>query len=297
MVVNALSPVRGGADDNDAQGGTLIPVPDPAYSLAAAEGSRHGSGRAAQDTYVIQDVRGHTTDSKQNGPRWSKEDVSYTLGAVERHAVAFKPSHYTRDKDGAPSEVAPPLSADADKGDQDPVVAYRKSRRAQSAEDDETWVEDDKANTLNPFDQATGRDSHMIAAPLTGGSSPNSAIPGRHMEDDVNLVAQPIRTNPYNNSDPTTEATMHVQQGMVVRRLTPRECERLMAFPDDWTAINAQGKTISDSARYRMLGNAVVTSVAYWIGRRMRAIHEGRDSNFALIDLRDYIQRLNDKSS
>jgi DNA (cytosine-5)-methyltransferase 1 len=36
--------------------------------------------------------------------------------------VAFKPSHYTRDKDGAPSETMSPLSADADKGDQDPVV-------------------------------------------------------------------------------------------------------------------------------------------------------------------------------
>lgn len=38
--------------------------------------------------------------------------------------VAFKPSHYTRGKDGAPSEIHPPLSADADKGDQDPVVAF-----------------------------------------------------------------------------------------------------------------------------------------------------------------------------
>lgn len=39
-------------------------------------------------------------------------------------AVAFKPSHYTRGKDGAPSEIFPPLTADADKGDQDPVVAF-----------------------------------------------------------------------------------------------------------------------------------------------------------------------------
>ncbi len=37
-------------------------------------------------------------------------------------AYSFKPSHFTRDKDGAPSEIHPPLSADADKGDQDPVV-------------------------------------------------------------------------------------------------------------------------------------------------------------------------------
>lgn len=37
-------------------------------------------------------------------------------------AVAFKPSHYTRDKDSGPSEVMAPLTADADKGDQDPVL-------------------------------------------------------------------------------------------------------------------------------------------------------------------------------
>jgi DNA (cytosine-5)-methyltransferase 1 len=37
-------------------------------------------------------------------------------------AVAFKPSHFTRDKDSGPDDVMPPLSADADKGDQDPVL-------------------------------------------------------------------------------------------------------------------------------------------------------------------------------
>lgn len=45
-------------------------------------------------------------------------------------AVAFKPPHYTRDKDGAPSEIFPPLSADADKGDQDPVVLCQNGRGA-----------------------------------------------------------------------------------------------------------------------------------------------------------------------
>jgi DNA (cytosine-5)-methyltransferase 1 len=52
-------------------------------------------------------------------------------------------------------------------------------------------------------------------------------------------------------------------QGMAVRRLTPRECERLQGFPDDWTA------GFSDSVRYRMLGNAVCVSVSEWIARRM----------------------------
>lgn len=54
-----------------------------------------------------------------------------------------------------------------------------------------------------------------------------------------------------------------------VRRLTPRECERLQGFPEDWTRWGANGKEISDSARYRMLGNAVSVPVSRWIGRRI----------------------------
>ncbi len=50
-----------------------------------------------------------------------------------------------------------------------------------------------------------------------------------------------------------------------VRRLTPLECERLQGFPDGWTAVNGR----SDSARYRMLGNAVPVPVVEWILRRI----------------------------
>lgn len=48
-----------------------------------------------------------------------------------------------------------------------------------------------------------------------------------------------------------------------VRRLTPLECERLQGFPDGWTDAE------KDSARYRMLGNAVAVPVAEWLGRRL----------------------------
>ena len=52
--------------------------------------------------------------------------------------------------------------------------------------------------------------------------------------------------------------------GYIVRRLTPIECERLMGFPDNWTALGHDGKKMSDSARYMMLGNSVaVPCVAY----------------------------------
>lgn len=54
-----------------------------------------------------------------------------------------------------------------------------------------------------------------------------------------------------------------------VRRLTPRECERLQDFPDDHTRYREDGTELSDSARYRMIGNAWTSSVAEWIGRRL----------------------------
>lgn len=59
------------------------------------------------------------------------------------------------------------------------------------------------------------------------------------------------------------------QPGIGVRRLTPRECERLQGFPDDWTRWRDDGREVSDSARYRMLGNAVAVPVAAWLGRRI----------------------------
>lgn len=54
-----------------------------------------------------------------------------------------------------------------------------------------------------------------------------------------------------------------------VRRLTPRECERLQGFPDDWTRWDSEGNEIADTPRYKMLGNAVTVPVAEWIGRRI----------------------------
>ena len=60
----------------------------------------------------------------------------------------------------------------------------------------------------------------------------------------------------------------------VPRRLTPVECERLMGWPDGWTAqgLDAQGRpyTLSDTARYKACGNGVASPVAAWIGFRLR---------------------------
>lgn len=64
-----------------------------------------------------------------------------------------------------------------------------------------------------------------------------------------------------------------------VRRLTPVECERLQGFPDDWTAVGWHefkkcDVLISDTQRYKMLGNAVTVPVAKWIGERILKNYE-----------------------
>jgi DNA (cytosine-5)-methyltransferase 1 len=63
--------------------------------------------------------------------------------------------------------------------------------------------------------------------------------------DSSDFVAQPA---------PTT---------MAVRRLTPLECERLMGWPDDWTAGQ------SDTHRYKQCGNGVASPVATWIAQQL----------------------------
>ncbi len=77
-----------------------------------------------------------------------------------------------------------------------------------------------------------------------------------------------------NTSDRHLVAYTPPGQGrLLVRRLTPRECERLQGFPDDWTAIDADGRALADTIRYRMMGNAVAVPVVEWIGARLLAVN------------------------
>lgn len=63
--------------------------------------------------------------------------------------------------------------------------------------------------------------------------------------------------------------------GTVVRRLTPRECERLQGFPDDWTRIPWRGRPAEecpDGPRYKAIGNSMAVPVMRWIGERMNFV-------------------------
>jgi DNA (cytosine-5)-methyltransferase 1 len=68
-----------------------------------------------------------------------------------------------------------------------------------------------------------------------------------------------------------------VLQPMQVRRLTPRECERLQGMPDDWTKIPWRKKDAEDcpdGPRYKAIGNSMAVPVMRWIGERIAMVEE-----------------------
>lgn len=68
-----------------------------------------------------------------------------------------------------------------------------------------------------------------------------------------------------------------VAQDYIVRRLTPRECERLQGFHDDHTKIPYRGKPAEecpDTPRYKAIGNSMCVNVMRWIGERIQKVDD-----------------------
>jgi DNA (cytosine-5)-methyltransferase 1 len=81
-----------------------------------------------------------------------------------------------------------------------------------------------------------------------------------------------------------TKSDVHgvAMQPMAVRRLTPRECERLQGFPDDWSLMPWKGKPVDqcpDGPRYKACGNSMAVPCMSWIGKRIAKIeYHGKES-------------------
>lgn len=105
-------------------------------------------------------------------------------------------------------------------------------------------------NTSGSIDVATARTAHASAS-------------GRLDQVD----ASSARTTSADRSRAAPLATGEVG----VRRLTPRECERLQGVPDDYTLVPFRsGKLMQDGPRYKMLGNSFAVPVVRWIGARIQ---------------------------
>jgi DNA (cytosine-5)-methyltransferase 1 len=91
------------------------------------------------------------------------------------------------------------------------------------------------------------------------------------------FLPQSSRVYSETELSPTLQATgtrngnraPQVHAGMAVRRLTPRECERLQGFPDDWTLVPHGRKMAADGPRYKALGNSMAVPCMRWLGMRL----------------------------
>ena len=77
----------------------------------------------------------------------------------------------------------------------------------------------------------------------------------------------------YTLTQSDIHAVMQSRPSMVVRRLTPLECERLMGWPDDHTRYKADGTEQADTHRYKQCGNGVASPVAKWVGEQVLRVH------------------------
>ena len=94
----------------------------------------------------------------------------------------------------------------------------------------------------------------------------------RRMQGVMPAVAHTLKGRSFDGGeDGTGPGTPLVPVAMAVRRLTPRECERLQGFPDDYTAITYRKKPAADGPRYKSLGNSMAVPCMRWIGERIEA--------------------------
>ncbi len=111
------------------------------------------------------------------------------------------------------------------------------------------------------------RTSDVVPSISDGGGKPGQGYPA--------VLAPTLTAYNLDSRSPQSEEqqrivrAVHEAEGgsLAVRRLTPRECERLMGWPDDWTRWTADGTEVADSHRYRMCGNGVASPAAAWAGR------------------------------
>ena len=141
-------------------------------------------------------------------------------------------------------------------------------------EKNKKWLNDGKNKSRN-FSQAQRiYDTDGISCQLSAQGGGWGSKTGLYLSEEPKAMDVYNRTN--RNIVPALSDPCHnsirLTQNMKVRKLTPIECERLSGFPDLWTKMgNYDGKLkmLSNSQRYKLLGNAVSIPVVQAIGERL----------------------------
>ncbi|MHB1958334.1 MAG: DNA cytosine methyltransferase [Acidobacteriaceae bacterium] len=213
-----------------------------AHSLFAGgfDASEDGTGRGSP----LIPIAICTAHTQSNGHGFS-DGVAHTLEQTNSQAVAFN----LRGREGGAIPEPSPMASirAASGGSTNSYVAF--SAKDNGADADEI------APTLRGMghdaSHANGGGQLAIAAPLT-------ASYGKQID----------------SSDTSSGPPNVLHSEMAVRRLTPRECERLQGFPDDYTLVEYRSGLAADGPRYRALGNSMAVPVMRWIGERIAAVHE-----------------------
>lgn len=131
------------------------------------------------------------------------------------------------------------------------------------------------AETLIPiaFDPQQITSGENRSNPQPGGPAPALSTDGRM------AVAFNARQDPnfYGNQSGALDRfdnSIGVHAGMMVRRLTPLERERLQGFPDGYTAIPYRRWKVSpDTRRAHAIGNSMAVPVMRWLGERIEMVN------------------------
>lgn len=155
----------------------------------------------------------------------------------------------------------------------------------------ETFIAFDTTQITSPANHSSPK-SGDACHPLTAGGHP-PAIAFDSRQDPVHgEIAGALGSS--GSQAQAVAITGGIAQAMKVRRLTPRECERLMGFPDDYTLITTKAarkveadmlaylrasypnmseeearREAADGPRYKAIGNSMAVPVMAWIGRRI----------------------------
>jgi site-specific DNA-cytosine methylase len=204
-------------------------------------------------------VKATNPHSAEEAPRFEETEVAACLNGWDerhnppKHMVAFQQN--TRDEvrfingDGA---IAGALAAESGMKQQN----YIAIQGAAVAFEPRYYTRDNKTGG-RPSDTSVLK----ADAAKMGDSAPHVCVAGT-LKSSVDRTRQ----------DP--EQTLIPHNGMAVRRLTPRECERLQGFSDDHTLIPWRGKPTDqcpDGPRYKALGNSMAVPCMTWIGKRIAA--------------------------
>ena len=197
------------------------------------------------------------------------EDISGTLRAQEHgHQPLIFENHGIDARYTGPHKVAPTLSARAGTGgnnlslvmqEEEPVFCITGNAIDRQPENGGNGlrIQEDIAYTL------TATDHHAVFARQRCNKFRESGVAStqssRQQKEATDLIYQET-VGTFTSSDSKGPNAQYVSQDkliveapLLIRRLTPRECERLQGYPDDWTALPGA----ADSPRYRALGNSV----------------------------------------